>query len=109
MKKILFLLLLVIPSVIFCQDKVKFTAAGVTCSLCSNAIHNNLSKDKTLKKIEPNLETQDWFLTYEKNTFDLEKLKKQIEDAGFSLSEVWLNDKIVYERNKKKKNGNQKK
>ena len=90
----------------FSQDKVKFTAAGVTCSLCSNAIHKNLTKDTKIKVIDPNLQTQEWNLTYETGKFDLNTLKKQVEDAGFSLAKVWLNGNMIYQKEKKKKNGN---
>lgn len=106
MKKLLFLIFVILPIFGWSQDRVKFLAAGVTCSTCSKAIHSNLSNDETLKSSEPNLETQEWNLVYEKNMFNLEKLKKDVENAGFSLSKVWLNDKLVYEKLKKRKNGN---
>lgn len=107
MYKFFFIFLItILPSLLFSQDVVKFTAAGVTCSMCSSAIHKNLSKDLTIKKVDPNLQTQEWNLTYDTGKFDLDFLKKRVEDAGFSIDKVWLNGKIIYEKTKKKKNGN---
>lgn len=102
MKKILFLFI-ALPLLVVSQDKVKFVAAGVTCSMCSNAIHKNITRDKTLQKVDPNLQTQEWFLEYTKGEFKLENLKKQVEEAGFSLSKVWLNGELIYDNKKKKK------
>jgi cation transport ATPase len=108
MKLIISLLFFVISVSVFGQDKVKFTAAGVTCSMCSSAIHKNLTKNSKIKSVNPNLQTQEWNLTYDVDSFDLDLLKKQVQDAGFSIDKVWLNDKLIYEKKKKEKNGNQK-
>lgn len=107
--KIILFSLLLIPTLSFSQDKVKFLAAGVTCSLCSNAIHKSLKTSKEIKNINPDLETQEWNLEYEKGTFNLEILKKKIEDAGFTLEKVWVNGEMKYEKKKKQKNGNKEK
>lgn len=112
MKNILFLIF-VLPLFCIAQskqnidtlkfDKVKFIAAGVTCSMCSNAIHKSLSNDKQIAQISPNLQTQEWIMTYPKGKFDEQKLRKQVADAGFSISKIWLNDKLIYELKKRKK------
>lgn len=102
MKKTLFILLF-LPLFSLSQDKVKFTAAGLTCSLCSNAVHKSLSTDKSIQKIDPNLQTQEWNLEYPKGQFKLDVLKKKVEDAGFSLAKVWLNGELVFDSKKKKK------
>lgn len=103
MKHILLFLSLFFSFHTFSQDKVKFFAAGITCSMCSNAIHKSLTSDKNILKVEPNLNTQEWFLEYQKGTFDLENLKKRVSDAGFTVSQVWLNSEMIYEIKKKKK------
>lgn len=102
-----FFLLITMGSVIG-QDKVRFVAAGVTCSMCSNAIHKSLSQDTTIKEINPNLQTQVWNLDYKVGEFNLESLKKRVESAGFSLQKVWFNEQIIYEK-KRNRNGDQKK
>ena len=103
MKKFI-LALLFLPLFTLSQDKVKFLAAGVTCSMCSSAIHRSLQSDKAITFIAPNLETQEWYLEYEpKGSFKLESLKKRVEDAGFSLAKVWLNNELILENKKRKK------
>ena len=102
-----FFLLFSLKSVIG-QDKVRFVAGGVTCSMCSNAIHSSLKTDTAIGKITPDLQTQVWFLEYKQGTFKLEELKKKVESSGFSVQKVWLNGELLYEK-KRNRNGHQKK
>ncbi len=103
MKRFLLILLTLIPIFAKSQDKVKFIANGVTCSMCSNAIHKSLKSNKEILTIEPNLETQEWNLLWSKDKFEISKLIKLVESAGFSVGKVWLNEKIIFEQAKKKK------
>lgn len=102
MKKILFILLF-LPLFTLGQDKVKFIASGLTCSMCSKAVHGSLSTDKSILKIDPNLQTQEWNLEYPKGEFKLEALKKKVQDAGFDITRVWLNGELIFDSKKKKK------
>ena len=102
MKKLLFILLFT-PLFSLSQDKVKFIAAGVTCSMCSSSIHKSLHSDKDVLKIDPNLETQEWNIEYKQGTYTYDKLKKSVESAGFSIAKVWLNGELVIDNKKKKK------
>lgn len=89
------------------QEKVKFTAAGVTCSMCSNAILKSLQTDKSIIKIDPNLDTQEWYVEYKSGEFKIENLIKKVENAGFSVDKVYLNENLVFDKKKKnKKNEN---
>lgn len=101
--KYLLAILLFISSHLSAQDKVKFIATGVTCSMCSNAIHKSLKTDKSITKIDPNLETQEWFLEYKTGEFKTEELIKRVEDAGFSISKIYLNDILIFDKSRKKK------
>lgn len=101
MKKLL-LILLFVPLFTIGQDKVKFIAAGVTCSMCSNAIFKSITTDKSVQKVDPNLQTQEWNLEYPKGEFKLEVLKKKVEEAGFSLAKVWLNNELIFDSKKRK-------
>jgi copper chaperone CopZ len=102
MKKII-LILLLLPLFTLGQDKVKFIASGLTCSMCSKAIHVSLSSDKSILKIDPNLQTQEWNLEYPKGEFKIETLKKKVQDAGFDITKVWLNGELIFDSRKKKK------
>jgi len=102
MKKILMILLL-IPLFGVAQDKVKFVASGLTCSMCSRAVHKSLESDKDIIKIESNLETQEWNIEYKKGTYSFDKLKSKVEGAGFGVEMVWLNGELIIDNRKKKK------
>jgi copper chaperone CopZ len=102
MKKIL-MLLLVIPLFGVAQDKVKFVASGLTCSMCSRAVHKSLESDKDIIKIETNLETQEWNIEYKQGTYTYDKLKKKVEGAGFGVEMVWLNGELIVDNKKSKK------
>ena len=101
--KHLIIIFLLFCSTLNAQDKVKFIATGVTCSMCSNAIHKSLKTDKAIIKIEPNLETQEWLLEYKTGQFKTEELIKRVEDAGFSISKIYLNDNLILDKSRKKK------
>jgi len=102
MKKILMILLL-IPLFGVAQDKVKFVASGLTCSMCSRAVHKSLESDKDIIKIESNLETQEWNIEYKKGTYTFDKLKSKVEGAGFGVEIVWLNGELIIDNRKNKK------
>ena len=97
------MLLLVIPLFGVAQDKVKFVASGLTCSMCSRAVHKSLESDKDIIKIETNLETQEWNIEYKQGTYTYDKLKKSVEGAGFGVEMVWLNGELIVDNKKSKK------
>jgi copper chaperone CopZ len=92
--------LLALPAV--GQDVVRFRATGLTCALCSKAIHSSIKAGGQAEKVEPNLQTQQWRVTYPKGKFDRARLVSQVESAGFSVAEIWLNDSLVYRRQEKR-------
>ena len=102
MKKLL-LILLFIPLFGVAQDKVKFVASGLTCSMCSRAVYKSLQSDKDIVKIETNLETQEWNIKYKQGTYTFDKLKSKVEGAGFGVEMVWLNGELIVDNKKKKK------
>jgi copper chaperone CopZ len=107
--------LLLIGQTVIGQTKVKFIAAGVTCSMCSNAIHKSLKSDRGIKTIKPiywpinmhNLQTQEWIVEYKNGQYNSEEtikgLEKRVKDAGFSIQRLWVNDKLVIDRGKRRK------
>ena len=97
------MLLLVIPLFSLAQDKVKFIASGLTCSMCSRAVYKSLQSDKDVVKIETNLETQEWNIEYKQGTYTYDKLKSKVEGAGFGVEMVWLNGELIVDNKKIKK------
>jgi hypothetical protein len=101
-KHILFILFF-LPIFTIGQDNVKFIAGGVTCSSCSNAIYKSLQSDKKILKIETNLDTQEWNLEYKNGDFKIEDLKKLVEDTGFSIYKLWVNNELILNKKTKVK------
>ncbi len=85
------------------QDRVRFRATGLTCAMCSKAIHSAVKVDPSARKVDPNLQTQEWHVTYDKGKFDKDRLIGQVESAGFGVSDIWVNDSLVYRRSTPRK------
>lgn len=99
MKKLVVVLLL-LPLGLFSQDRdsVRFVVGGVTCSMCSRAVQNEVLRDSSILVLSPNLEQQVWYAEYAAGKFDLNSLERRVRDAGFSLERVTVNGKRVYQR-----------
>jgi cation transport ATPase len=108
MKRLLFLSIFLLTHFgSIAQNKVKFIASGVTCSMCSKAIHKALSLDKSILKITPNLDTQEWELEYKEGQMTVDNLvvlRQRVKDAGFDIDKLWINGELAYEKKKTKKN-----
>lgn len=98
MKKALLAALLAASLQAGAQDVVRFRATGLTCAMCSRAIHSAIKSGDTAAQVHPNLQTQQWRVVYPRGTFDRARLVRQVESAGFDVAEVWLNDSLVYRR-----------
>jgi len=88
MKKIFFLAAIVISISATAQvTKVSLQASGLTCSMCSNAINKALKTIDFVDKIEPNIKTSNFDITFKPGSkIDFDKLKNKVEDAGFFVS-----------------------
>lgn len=88
MKKIFLILAIIISISVKAQvTKVSLQASGLTCSMCSNAINKALKTIDFVDKVEPNIRTSNFDITFKPGSkIDFEKLKKKVEDAGFFVS-----------------------
>lgn len=91
MKKLVILLFSLIlsnsMSAGFVGAKVKVT--GVTCSMCSNSVNKALSSLTFIDKIEVDLETAVFKLTFKPGgKVIMDDIKKKVEGAGFSVGEL---------------------
>ena len=88
MKKILFITAIIISISTKAQvTKVSLQASGLTCSMCSNAINKALKTLDFVDKIDPNIKTSNFDITFRPGSqVDFDKLKKKVEDAGFFVS-----------------------
>jgi copper chaperone CopZ len=67
--------------------KVSLQASGLTCSMCSNSINKSLRTIDFVQKVEPNVQTSTFVITFKPDAaVDFDQLKKKVEDAGFFVS-----------------------
>lgn len=87
-KKIIFIVILFLSVVAEAQvTKVNLQASGLTCSMCSNAIHKALKSLDFVDKVDANIKTSTFTISFKSNSsVDFEKLKDKVEGAGFSVA-----------------------
>lgn len=69
--------------------KAEIVAAGLTCSMCSNAINKQLKKLPEVDKIDIDLNTNTFSITLKKNNKITPKiLKNAIQNAGFFVGSM---------------------
>lgn len=67
--------------------KVSLQASGLTCSMCSKAINKSLQSLDFVDKVEANIKNSAFNISFKPNAvIDFDKLKKQVEDAGFFVA-----------------------
>jgi copper chaperone CopZ len=88
MKNILFIAAIVYSVAASSQvSKVSLQASGLTCSMCSNAINKALKTLDFVDKVETNLKTSTFEITFKQGKrVDFDLLKNKVEGAGFSVA-----------------------
>ncbi len=88
--KILLLAFLALPLISFSQIKnVRFQAAGLTCSMCSNAINKSLKALPNVSGVETDLENNTFIVSFkDASAASFDELKNKVESAGFSISKM---------------------
>ena len=65
------------------------TAAGLTCAMCTKAIYNSLEKIPAVEKVDADIKSSQFLITFKKgSSVDPDLLKNAVEDAGFSVSRL---------------------
>jgi copper chaperone CopZ len=68
-------------------SKVSLQASGLTCSMCSNSINKALKSLDFVDKVDANIKTSTFDITFKPNSkVDFDKLKNKVEGAGFSVA-----------------------
>ena len=68
-------------------SKVYLQASGLTCSMCSNSINKALRTLDFVDKIDADIRTYTFELSFKPGSqVDFTKIKKKVEDAGFSVA-----------------------
>lgn len=64
-------------------------ASGLTCAMCSNAIHKSLSQLSFIASIEPELEKSAFLLKFKPGAeVNFDAMRKKVEDAGFFVARL---------------------
>src|SRR4030095_12104075 len=67
--------------------KVSLQASGLTCSMCSNAINKALKTLDFVDKVDPDIKTYTFEISFKENSrVDFDLIKKKVEGAGFTVS-----------------------
>lgn len=67
--------------------KVSLQASGLTCSMCSNAINKALKSLDFVDKVDANIKTSTFEISFKPNRkVDFEKLKSKVDGAGFAVA-----------------------
>lgn len=88
MKKLMFIMAFTLAAA---GVNAQFTAArlqatGLTCAMCTNAIHKALEKLPFVSSVEADISNSAFDIRFrEGESFQLDELKKAVEDAGFSV------------------------
>lgn len=86
MKKILVLLLLAFPSIVYAKDiNVILDIKGMTCSLCVTSVNQALRKTDQVIKAKASLKTRQAEVIVPEG-FQLDKLLKAIEKTGYTAT-----------------------
>jgi copper chaperone CopZ len=68
-------------------SKVSLQASGLTCSMCSNAINKALKTLEFVDKVDADLKTYTFEISFKPNSsVDFDRIKEKVEKAGFSVS-----------------------
>ena len=102
MKNLIIIFLVLVSFSLEAQVKsVTIQASGLTCSMCSNSIFKALKTLDFVDKVEPNIQTSSFHISFKpEKDIDFDKLKGKVEDAGFFVAKftVVMNfDKLVVE------------
>src|SRR4051812_5132386 len=83
--------------------KVSLQASGLTCSMCSNSINRALRKLDFVDRIDADIKTYTFEITFKPNSnVDFDMIKGKVEGAGFSVSGFVVTmtfDKVLIKEN----------
>ena len=97
MKKIILLLIILIPSFMAHAqfEKAELQASGLTCSMCSNAIQKAIKTLNFVEGVQTDLNKNIFTIFFRKDvTVDFDQIKNKVEDAGFSVGNFWVTTNI---------------
>jgi copper chaperone CopZ len=98
MKKIIMTMLIMVQLSLYTQAQIQsatLQASGLTCSMCSNSIHQALIKLSFIQHVRANIKMSSFDITFKTNeTVDIDAMKNAVEDAGFFVAGLSLRTKV---------------
>jgi copper chaperone CopZ len=77
-------------------SEAKLQATGLTCALCSKAIHQALTQLPFVDSVRPELKTSSFFIRFKhEQPIRVRKIREAVEEAGFFVGGLYL--KLSYE------------
>jgi copper chaperone CopZ len=66
-------------------------ATGLTCAMCSNAINKALQAKPFIESVKSDIKNSSFSIVFrEKADFDIDDIRKAVEDAGFAIGSLKL-------------------
>lgn len=85
-KTFLFIAIIVSVSTMAQVSSVSLQASGLTCSMCSNAINKALKTLDFVQKVEADIKTYTFEISFKPNSdIDFDLIRKKVESAGFAV------------------------
>lgn len=76
-------------------SKATLQASGLTCALCTKAVHNALAQLPFVATITPDIKNSAFNITFKEGaSVNIDALKKAVEDAGFSVAQLKITGKF---------------
>ena len=71
--------------------KATLVASGLTCAMCTKAINNSLEELPFIQSVKADIKSSAFNIVFKSNAkLDIDRLKKAVEDAGFSVAKLKL-------------------
>jgi copper chaperone CopZ len=71
--------------------KIEFQASGLTCSMCSKAIHKALEPLSFIADIKTDLNKNLFVITTKDSVpVQIDEIRKKVEGAGFFIAKLWI-------------------
>lgn len=98
MKNIIMTMLCMVQFALFSQGQIQsatLQASGLTCSMCSNSIHQALVKLPFIETVRANIKMSSFEIKFKANEkVDIDAMKNAVEDAGFFVAGLSLRTRV---------------
>lgn len=94
MKKFILFIALVLGNSLFTEAQIKkatLQASGLTCAMCAKSVYTNLTSLSFVESVDTDLNASAFEIKFKDGQHvDPEAIRKKVEDAGFSVSQLHL-------------------